>query len=194
MKLCIVSPVLRSVEAPAVAALADTLIELTKRGHEVVYKNTWLSSVLPHARTKMTEEALRSGAEKTLFLDDDIVFTVADLDCLLALDMGDDIVSGAYPQKNTTGACIGLTLEEPKRGALHPMAFIGLGFALMTRNCLERMMAAYDSPFEFRYENGSLRGEDVLFCERWRAIGGRIWLHEGVQLGHVGPHIFRVHP
>jgi hypothetical protein len=33
-------------------------------------------------------------------------------------------------------------------------------------------------------------GEDVAFCRRWRAIGGKIWLHAGVILKHIGDHVY----
>jgi hypothetical protein len=29
-------------------------------------------------------------------------------------------------------------------------------------------------------------GEDFCFCERWNALGGRVWIDPSVELGHIG--------
>jgi hypothetical protein len=39
-------------------------------------------------------------------------------------------------------------------------------------------------------ETGHYLSEDYTFCQRWRAIGGRIWLDPTGMLVHVGAHDF----
>lgn len=193
MKICIISPVKDSIQEPAVASVVALAMHLTRQGHDVVRRSTWLSSNLAQARALLVREALATGAERVLFLDDDIVFDPADFDCLAVLDVGDDIVSGSYKRRATDGEWVGAPLEGgTDRGALLAMHHVGMGFALMTRGCLLRMVEAHgDGAFEFRYDGTMVTGEDKIFCSRWRELGGRIWLHTGVQLGHVGPNIFR---
>lgn len=193
MKLCILTPVKDSIPEPAVTSVVDLAIALTRRGVDVVRRTVWLSSNLPKARTMLVRQALESGADLALFVDDDIHFTVADLDVLLDARQGDDIVSGAYRKRCLGGEHIGSpSASGSDRGPLLAMDRIGLGFALAPRRCLERMIEAHgDGCFEFRFDGTRMLGEDETFCDRWRAMGGRIWLHAQVNLGHVGPHIFR---
>lgn len=39
-------------------------------------------------------------------------------------------------------------------------------------------------------DSGEFLGEDIAFCSRWRAIGGRIFADLGATMGHVGRHAF----
>ena len=39
-----------------------------------------------------------------------------------------------------------------------------------------------------------MMGEDFSFCQRWRALGGEIWVTFDESLGHTGPYTFRAAP
>ncbi|CAN7426867.1 hypothetical protein LJR164_002728 [Phenylobacterium sp. LjRoot164] len=43
-------------------------------------------------------------------------------------------------------------------------------------------------------ENGVAMSEDVSFCHRWRALGGKIWTLFDHYIGHTGPYTFRPMP
>lgn len=81
----------------------------------------------------------------------------------------------------------------------------GCGFMLLTRACLEKMINAYPETefidsgltadckpitayalFDHIVEDKKYYGEDVIFCRRWKAIGGEIWLDIGRKLTHHG--------
>lgn len=189
--LCITTPIKQAIMGPSHVSVVDLAVRYTEQGGKVHHKTTWLASNLAEARGKLLEHALQTGAERILMVDDDIVFSAEDALTLIALDRGDDIVSGLYKAKIEDGACIGDPLESSD-GALLEMRRIGLGFALFTRNCLERMVSAHGGgAFEFLHDGTRMLGEDEVFCDRWRALGGRIWMHIGIRLGHIGAHIFR---
>jgi hypothetical protein len=42
--------------------------------------------------------------------------------------------------------------------------------------------------------DGDLVGEDYGFCQRWRSIGGRVWVDPAIQLAHIGHHIYTGDP
>ena len=43
-----------------------------------------------------------------------------------------------------------------------------------------------------RLRDGDLRySEDYSFCERWRAMGGKVWIDPSIQMGHVGLKVFQ---
>lgn len=78
---------------------------------------------------------------------------------------------------------------------------IGLGFAfvLLKRSCIQKMIAVYKElgwfhPRSARMEwalfrdlcndDGHWIAEDLSFCHRWRKMGGKVWAHLDVELGH----------
>jgi hypothetical protein len=104
------------------------------------------------------------------------------------------------------------TAEKLEReGRFATAIYCGGGFMLLKREVIERMAAAYP---ETRYasvhaysnasaqenyalfdcmidkETGAYISEDFAFCQRWRDIGGKIWLDTEGKLTHVGTYNF----
>lgn len=103
--------------------------------------------------------------------------------------------------------------EARRDGRFVTAVYAGGGFQLLHRTAIERMIAAYP---ETRFaatntyppppeasrnlyalfdslidpETGLYLSEDYAFCQRWRAIGGEIWLDLDSRLTHTGPHSF----
>src|SRR5215469_10987023 len=95
-----------------------------------------------------------------------------------------------------------LIKPENERGAAE-VSRVGLAFALISRECAEKMVAAYPeltfssganqdafSLFQPMVRDRRYYGEDFAFCERWRAIGGQVYICADVRLKHVGAHTF----
>lgn len=191
MSLCIITPIKDSCPGPARDAAIDFATEYTFRtGKRLQRRSTWLSSHLARSRTVLTREALLTNCEHILFLDDDITFSPEDVFSLL--NANEDFISGIYHHRKPNGDITGRPVENPEqKGSLLDMQFVGLGFSLIKRTALEKLINIYgEALFEFAFDGERVRGEDELFCERWRKLGGRIWLHTDVKLGHVGPCIF----
>lgn len=90
------------------------------------------------------------------------------------------------------------------------------GFLCLKRACCEKMIAAYDE-LKFEVERGqdplgnelprnvawalfdpyrpegtlTKLGEDYAFCQRWRDIGGRVFIDVSIAMGHTGNKTFR---
>lgn len=131
------------------------------------------------------------------------------------LDTGEDFLAGPYTTKSQPIRWVHTKLDDDpppdERGMLR-IKRCGFGFTLTSRRCLEMVSSAYmtdathppywDLPHENlvpnvfgqRYgEQGgrvTLLSEDHSFCDRWRDIGGEIWMYggHGNIIEHAGPH------
>jgi hypothetical protein len=85
---------------------------------------------------------------------------------------------------------------------------IGTGIMLIKRHVLECMAMKYPDAtmrvpdrareermhvfFDLgRDENGDMLSEDLMFCRRWRDIGGKVFGAPWFEVGHIGSHEFR---
>lgn len=101
-------------------------------------------------------------------------------------------------------------VQDPITGLLEAQWLPG-GFLRMKRSCLEKMSEAYkddwyhaadckpkeklddDDPcrkvinlFECKVQDGNRYGEDIMFCKKWIAIGGKCYLEPRITFGHSG--------
>jgi hypothetical protein len=173
--------------------------------------HTVRGSRLPASRDRICAEFLEGDDTHLLCLDADMSWTAEDVARLLAL--GTDFAFGYYAGK-AQGAPL---MCSPSLGRVrvgdveaHEHAACGAGFVLLSRSCVERLteahradtyrdtsgrmlVALWQTPGVVRRDDGTLvaEGEDFAFCRRWRALGGRIYGHPGVVLGHVGQAVYR---
>lgn len=205
MKVALATPCYGGmIHARTAAAIAASIATLMRRGDACEWLVVEGESLVPRARNMLAHRFLRSGAELLVFVDGDIEFDPAAL--ALLLDSGEDVVGGAYPKKQP--GAVELVVERlpgaARRGPLVEVARIGTGFLSISRDALERLCAAHpetayrDSAgeivhalFDTAVVGGQYLSEDWLFCDRWRASGGRVWMHDGVRLGHIGSATFR---
>lgn len=106
----------------------------------------------------------------------------------------------------------GLTIND--KGLLEGVWGVPFGFVLLSRACCEKMVEAYeDLAFDaergrdpqgrdvqgikawavfdpYRLKNGdgttTKLGEDYAFCQRWRDIGGKVYVDPSISMGHTG--------
>ena len=67
---------------------------------------------------------------------------------------------------------------------------------IYNEDCLEtmkRMPAEYvdgehksRNVFEVKVVDGQLVGEDVCFCDKWRALGEKVYVHPSISISHIG--------
>jgi hypothetical protein len=110
--------------------------------------------------------------------------------------------------------CSGEALEE--RDGFVTGEYAGAGFMLIRRSALERLIIAHpdmkyrrvqaypprprDSESQYAFfdcavaPDGTYLSEDYAFCQRWRAIGGKVWLDTRGVLRHVGSYEFSGRP
>ncbi|MGP0057966.1 MAG: hypothetical protein ACLPID_01565 [Beijerinckiaceae bacterium] len=109
--------------------------------------------------------------------------------------------------------CAGEELERD--GSFATGLYCGGGFLLIKRQAIERMVAAYpESRYKRVHAYSNAKGEDNYslfecmidpetktyisedfgFCQKWRDIGGKIWLDTEGKLTHIGVYNFAGNP
>jgi hypothetical protein len=153
---------------------------------------------LPVSRDVLTAHFLRSNATHLLCVDSDIGFAAADVQKLL--EARQDFVSGLYAKK-TDDRPLATPLRKHRQGDLLEAHYAAAGFLLLTRSCIEQLVAAHA---ELAYDTPQGRvwalwspffdvhpyGEDAAFCKRWQRLGGKIWAHARVIVKHYGDHAY----
>lgn len=162
------------------------------------------NAVLADARNKLVFQCLADDYTDLVFIDSDMAWDPADLVGLLAHDV--PLVAAAGPRKKPGGSefCVKLGQAAMGPDGLLSVERVGTGFMRLRRDCLERLAAAhpelrvrdaagntYHALFEPGIRDGTYISEDYMFCERWRALGGRVLVAPGIRLQHVGIHVWQ---
>jgi hypothetical protein len=157
-----------------------------------------------HARAKLFGMFLRSQATHMLFIDDDMGWNPQDVIRMFVHDR--DFVAVAGPRKAFPPS-FAVQTDAPMRQeattGLIEVSQIGLAFVLITRAVALRVSQAHpelkfvgdDGREEFAVfnpmvVNGRYSSEDFAFCERWRALGGKIYCDPTISLKHVGTFVW----
>jgi GT2 family glycosyltransferase len=161
------------------------------------------------ARNRVVDEFLtRQRAPWLLMVDTDMVWNSTALDRLIAAADPDErpIVGGlCYSQDGDTAYPVMYELGENDSGSvafvryttwpedgLQRVSATGAAFLLMHRRALQKIQAnTEDKAAPWFRETAvaplALMGEDMTFCLRAGAAGLPIYVHTGVQIGHMKP-------
>jgi len=171
-------------------------------------------SAVARGRNSLVAEFLASDATDLIFADADVSWQPRALVKLAAHPV--DLVLGCYPSRRDP-VCYSIRwLPDPDGRGLQADPATGLleieggpgGFFRVTRAAIERMIAFYP---ELWYHDELVPGgkayalfdfmldreqhlyftEDFVFCRRWRALGGKVWLDPEIEFGHTGRHTWR---
>jgi hypothetical protein len=174
-------------------------------------------SDVSRGRNQAAAAMLENDYSHLMFVDADIEFEASDI--LALLNTHRDVVVGPYRKKNEKQEYNFefVPHEEGKvavcsaTGAVEVMR-AGTGFMLIRRTVFEQMREAMpDIHYQEMGKDGAWRklaaffefqirdtpygrqqfSEDFNFCERWRALGGTIWMQPGLKLHHWGSQVWR---
>ena len=169
-------------------------------------------SLVTRARNEIVASFLASDCTHLFFIDADIGWKPEDFIAVLLHDR--EVVGGVYRMKcdeprytlNLSKMTINIEngLAEAER--------IGTGFLCIQRSVFEKMMAEYphmkyvsksdilsEKEKEFCYtffdtevdRDGVYWSEDFAFCNRWKALGGKIYFNPYINLDHMGSYVFK---
>jgi hypothetical protein len=161
---------------------------------------------LSHARNRLVHLFLTDYPDATdlFFLDDDLGWEAEAIPRLLQDPV--DVVAGVYPKKQdklefpvVMDQADGHTIRG--HGGLFRALRVSTGFLRIRRHVLERMAA--QSPiyevatpdggratiaevFTMGVKDGLWWGEDFAWCNKWREMGGEIWIDPCIEFTHSG--------
>ena len=167
-------------------------------------------SLIPRGRNALVARAMHNPrATHLMFLDADIGFDPEYILMLLQEDV--DVIGGGYPKKSLPiDYVINPLADGIADDAKAEVERIGTGFLLMKRGVFSRMA---DAMPELKYTDDCgldpsinqhlyaffecglfgekvFMSEDWLFCNRWRSLGGQIFISKRFALTHVGSYAF----
>lgn len=156
-------------------------------------------SLVYDSRDYIARVAVQEGFDYVLYADSDMIFDRADVDKLLAHNVG--ICSGRYvtrrgenknvlytkiiTRRHFPTRCPKLIHDEETTGFGRVEA-CGFGFCLIKTSVLKTMFKYYKSLFEPKWGVG----EDVAFCIRARKCGFYTFTDRDVKLGHIGETVY----
>lgn len=152
------------------------------------------------SRNRLVRDFLNSDCTDLVFLDADVGWQAGDFVKLLAHDR--DVVAGIYPKKHGDDTFPVKTLPGPiwsDADGLIEVEGVPTGFLRIRRHVLETLAAraeTYNAKndrafgtaciFERQIHNGVRWGGDYVFCRKWRALGGRIFIDPSMRFEHSG--------
>jgi hypothetical protein len=204
----ICTPIARAPVWRYTVALAETCVLLSRLGIRFHYNVILNQSNLPRARNVLVAKFLASDASDLMFIDDDVGWDQADVVRLLGCEQ--PLIAGAYRRKIDLPDQVGGWSCRFLPGALNidPMgnvevAYAATGFMRIHRQVFDGLARAHpewkgggglqeltstEQPFYhrfFAYDDDEMT-EDYVFCDRWRAIGGRVFVDPSLTLSHFG--------
>jgi hypothetical protein len=168
-------------------------------------------SLVTRARNNLMAKMMtNTAATHFMFIDADIRFQPESIFHMIACDK--DVIGGLYPKKSLPiSYVINLKPTTTVQGDIYTVDTMGTGFLLFKRHVYEKLIKAHpetkyvdDIGLGKQYEpmmysifdciidhKGHYLSEDWTFCRRWQALGGEIWAHSKVLLGHTGHYEFQ---
>jgi hypothetical protein len=163
------------------------------------------------ARSKLFGGFLRSDCTRAFFIDADQGWEVKDFIRLLHVKQDFVAVAGIRRTEPPTFACNNtdehgrpLMIQHAAHDGLIEVSHVGFAFACVTREWAVRMSQGYVelayvgaegaedfAIFNPMVVNRRYLSEDYAACQRWRQLGGRVYVAPEVSLEHVGKKVWR---
>lgn len=190
-------------------SLIHDMVKFMQRGDTVTVSDESCNTEVAVARALMVSRFLNGRGTHLVMVDNDVMWQAGGM--LTLVDHDEGCVAGIYPYRKDP---IGFPVRwlddatpnsfEAHAGGKRLLSVGGVqaGFLCLTRGMLEKMVKAYadmrftredETSWDIfdRYMIGKRRlGEDYSFCQRWRDIGGKVYLDPTIHMGHVGAKVF----
>lgn len=200
MKIAILMPMHKQMDAPCIQSLLNFQCDLFKAGHEVLFFIAYGFNAA-RARQGLTRECAEHktfNPEYVLWLDSDHLYLKKDFDTLLKTIEEKDLkmLSGSYKMRGSEETAHGIhkdgvfghihykELNEMPYNTIYECDVVGFGFLLMKYSFLQDMWNKYKDDL-FKLDIGDNGTEDVTFCKLAQKEGVKVAFHPKVRIGHT---------
>lgn len=185
-------------------ALAKSMVALKDAGIAVDLCHIADHVHVDDARNAIVRDFLMSKADSLVFIDNDVGWEPEMLVRLCKHDR--DVVAGVYPLKQTeeeypVRVAPGVELWADEDGLVEVLG-VPTGFLKIKRHVLEKLSDAeprkfygrgqentgvpHSIIFERIYKDGVRYSGDYAFCEKWRDMGGKLYVDPTMTFSHAG--------
>jgi hypothetical protein len=204
------------VHIPTMRSITNDILSLAARGDRVRLFDEVGNALLADTRSQIVAAFLESDGTHLVFVDWDVCWDARYGGMPRLVDHGVDLVAGMYPMRSEP---IRFNLRSEKEGGeglyvnrqngLVEVWGVSAGFLCCSRRMLQQMSDHYRAELTFNSATspggkavglfdpyvvpGTAQklGEDYAFCQRWRDMGGRVWIDPQIQMGHIGYKTFQ---
>lgn len=156
-------------------------------------------ALVQRARNDIVQLALEANVDDLVFIDTDVDWKPEDFFKLLDHDA--DIVGGVYPKKGDEEQYPVKVTEDFEVNDKFLIEVSGLptGFMRIKKEALQKIWNASPEYTEAHKQKpirmcfnvtinnkNELVSEDISFCEKWKELGGKLYLDPSINLAHVG--------
>ena len=205
--VCIATPCYgNSVTSQYLHSYGLTVEALTRRGIEVNLITIENDALIERARNQCVYEFIKMGCDYLVFIDADIGWQPIDFIKLLA--SGKDCCGMAYPAKTEERKFVCNIISQDTFIVCRETGFIqadhlGTGMLMLSKDMLLKMQQAHiqegkwysdwktNDPVARLFEvatgpDNTLWSEDFVFCQKWKNIGGQLWVYKDAWVKHYG--------
>lgn len=186
------------VDAWHVAALAETIKIGLANNINIVPIYMSYDALVQRARNDIFSLAYEAKVDDLVFIDSDQDWNPQDFFKLLAHDV--EVVGVAVPKKSDLEMYNVKLLGEWKveDNGLAVVDGIGTGFLRVRTDAIKKIVESVDTykephkkdstpnVFEVIVKNGELISEDIVFCNKWQALGGKVHIDPTINAAHTG--------
>lgn len=199
-----------TVHVETMRSVIDDMLDVANAGCHVTLVDESGNAMIAHGRDVLCAKFLADEtATDLIFIDHDVVWPKGTIRSLMLHPV--EVVGAVYPKRADPLGFHCRYLDKPyleadPENGLLEVAGVSAGCLRIARSCLEKMIEAYpekafndkNAPngeawglFDNIHEDRAYFGEDYSFCERFRRIGGRIWVEPEIEMAHIGFKTFR---
>lgn len=153
-------------------------------------------SLVQRARNDLVKLAIEEDFDDLIFIDSDVEWHPEWIFKLL--DYKEDVVGGYYPKKAEPLQFPIKALEGGLKveNGLAEVEGLPTGFLKISKSALQKVWDVSEEyqnegktcrmVFDIKVVDGQLVSEDVVFCQKWRSLGEKVWLDPTMACNHVG--------
>jgi len=142
----------------------------------------------------------RKELSHLFFIDGDITWDIKSF--LAVLNSKEDFVGANYPRKNGYDKWAAAVKEPPIiENGLVECTTVPTGFCKISRNVFETVAKRgeiwrdegkdkHDFFSHIKLAEGTIMGDDVSFCHRWREAKGKCFVLPDCEISHIGYNVF----